>query len=231
MPPSEQDVEYDRLRSVISWRGIESLINQRHGSHTSVDGTPKLRHLYAVYELISKLCKSVYAERDLNLQNYWTKVAGAAALLHEVMSLGGCVYEQVVEVADEATARVVCNCTPDPRLPRPKRLLLYSNQVGLAEEVPQMVKLCDLRHEATIRRRVFEYAERVQAVAMASEWLEEAYAVLPVLDKADAHHTRSLRIMLKEDIALLEQLCKPEPVPEPAPVPSPPTRRKTRGTR
>lgn len=201
----DQENEFTRLHAASAWADMEALAEDRHGSQSSLDGSPRLKHLYAVSDLAEKLARDYFEDLDLATQVYWTKVCKAAGLLHEAIG-SGCAFEDLVGVSDEAVARAVADGQPDLRLPAPRRLELHANSIGLSTEAAQIVKLCDLRHEAVIRVRVMESRPDPQTVSRVSEWVAEAQVVSGVLRKIESLVTAIHADRLHADLVLLEKL-------------------------
>jgi hypothetical protein len=142
----EQEVEYERLCDSLTGKGSDELALRLHAAHIQLGGGSKLIHLQAVSELSAQYADQFYAESDFNAQRYWGLSCRLTGLLHESMEWGG-TFEDVTRVADETVARMVATITADRRIPRPKRLELLANQIGLGNPTVQLVKLADLQHE------------------------------------------------------------------------------------
>lgn len=142
----EQEVEYERLCDSLTGKGSDELALRLHAAHVQLGGGSKLIHLHAVSELAAQYSNTFYAEYDFSAQRYWGLSCRLAGLLHESMDWGG-TFEDITSVADETVARTVAVLTADRRLPRPKRLELLANHIGLGDPAAQLIKLADLQHE------------------------------------------------------------------------------------
>lgn len=201
----DQEMEFLRLNASFDWDAIERLTLDSHGGQGSADGSPKLKHCYAVSELAERLAREHFEDMDLSSQLYWTRVCKTAGLLHETMERG-CLFEEIVAASDEAVAKVVGGCTRDVTLPGPRRVEMYANQVGLADAATQLVKLCDLRHEAVVRLSVMEARPTEEDAEKTSAWLLEARFVFPTLNKVESLVTAPQASRLRSDLDRLESL-------------------------
>jgi hypothetical protein len=140
---SESQTEYDRLGSSLDRQKILAFAQHRAVMHGDQPG--KASHVAAVGELAKRYVQLLCPDTDALERRYRAKVCEAAGFLHESL-LQACSFELVVNIADEAVARIVAAMTPDWREPQPKRLILLTNQIGLASDDTQLVVLADIRH-------------------------------------------------------------------------------------
>ena len=103
-------------------------------------------HLYAVGELAAHYASLTSDSIPDFPQRYRISVCRVAGYAHQLME-SGCSFEDVVQIADEAVARIVAAVTPDVRYPEPRRMELFANQVGLAPVDAQLVKFADIGHQ------------------------------------------------------------------------------------
>jgi len=173
----EQKVEYERLCDSLTGKGSDELVLRLHAAHTQLGGGSKLIHLHAVSELASQYSNTFYDEQDFNTQRYWGLSCRLAGLLHESMDWGG-TFEDITSVADETVARMVSSLTADRRLPRPKRLELLANHIGLGEPAVQLIKLADLQHECfhLLGQNLIKSNDAVLAIS--EDWLNEARLII-----------------------------------------------------
>jgi hypothetical protein len=190
----ENEIEYERLCEAITGKGSEALVVKLHSGQQQLSGLSKLAHVHAVSELAALYADDFYTEADFTEQRYRKMTCKYAGLLHEAIEFGS-FFEELVDVSDENSARIVAMLTSDRRLPRPKRLKLYLNQVGVASEAAQIVKLADLQHEC---HQLLELPGRLikASARVISEWREEAIDLLLVMGK------------IQESIYLTPQLAK-----------------------
>jgi len=170
----ETEVEFDRLRTAVSWGQVEEHARKLH-SGQGHHNVPKLRHCYGVAELAARHARHVFRDCDFFAQRYRELACRAGGLLHEAMDCGAS-FEDVVRAADEAVAQLVASITADRRLPRPKRARVYTNQVGLASAAAQAIKLADLQHDCLLLKGARPGPET-------EAWAEEAREVLASLGR------------------------------------------------
>lgn len=173
----EQEVEYERLCDSLTGKGSDELALRLHAAHMQIGGGSKLIHLHAVSELAAQYADLYFTEHDFNAHRYWTLSCRLCGLLHESMEWGG-TFEDVTSVADETVARMVAALTADRRLPRPKRLELLANQVGLAAPATQLVKLADLQHDCFHLTGLNLLKESDAQLNILADWLDEARLLL-----------------------------------------------------
>jgi hypothetical protein len=177
---------------------VEECAAAVHAGARHFDGSPKLRHLFAVSELTARQVDVYCQDRDVYEHRYYRRVCRAAGLLHEAMGVGAS-FESLTDAADEASAKVVAELTPDLRMARPKRLIVYANQVGLASAWAQLVVLADLRCNAAC----FKCACVREGLDLLRERVEEARAVLQSLGKLQ--QTRGLAPVLQALVVELRE--------------------------
>lgn len=199
-PVTDHDVEYDRLSSGLDLQA--ALAFAQHRSTLLGQPAVKLVHLSAVGVLAAKYAAVYYRDEGFLEQRYHSRVCEAAGYLHEV-GLLGCVFEDLVAVADEAVAKVVAGLTPDGRLPFPDRVQRYANQVGLGAAPVQLVKLADLRHDC---KQQFELSQ--SRPADVRDWLEEAREVLACLHKLSGTPLASRIASVKAEVLALDRQTK-----------------------
>jgi hypothetical protein len=173
----EQEVEFDRLCDSLTGKGSDELVMRLHAEHSQIGGGSKQIHLHAVSELAAQYADHFYSANDFNAHRYWILSCRLAGMLHEAMEWGA-TFEDITSVADETVARLVASITPDRRLPRPKRLELYSNQVGLAPAPAQLIKLADLQHECFRLCGLNLDKKKDPTLKIINEWLDEARLVV-----------------------------------------------------
>lgn len=178
----EQEVEYDRLCDSLTGKGSDELVLRLHAAHTQLGGGSKLIHLHAVSELAAQYAVQFYNEQDFNAQRYWGLSCRLTGLLHEAMEWGG-TFEDVTSVADETVARMVASLTADRRLPRPKRLELLANQVGLSSPGVQLIKLADMQHDCFHMLGMNLLKSNDGMLALIEDWLDEARLVVRSMGK------------------------------------------------
>ena len=203
----DQELEFGRLAQALSLSTIEQLAVDLHGGQTSADGEPRVRHLYAVADLASRLSRGYFEDMGPCSQAYWSTVCQATGLLHESVCRG-LAFEDLVTAADESVARAVVDGTPDFRLPAPLRLERYINQLGLASGPVQLVKLCDLRHEAGLRLRSLNGRPKPVIRESAAVWLAETRLIVPVLTKVPSLVTAPQLRRLEADTQRLDFALK-----------------------
>lgn len=171
----DQVQEYERTRSSIDLQA--ALVFAQH-RHTTI-GLPatRLSHFSTVGELTDLYLTDLYFEtKDFIAARYMKTVCKAAAYLHEVIQFGKS-FEDVVKITDDFVAGLVAQITPDPRLPFPKRIRLFGNQIGLASAEAQVIKLADMRH--TVKMLSESPADKQEC----SDFLDECKQVIPCLHK------------------------------------------------
>jgi hypothetical protein len=173
----EQEVEYERLCDSLTGKGSDELALRLHAAHVQIGGGSKLIHLHAVSELAAQYVDHYYNGHDFNEHRYWSLGCRLTGLLHEAMEWGG-TFEDVVAVADETVARLVASLTADRRLPKPKRLELLANKVGLAAPAAQLVKLADMQHDCFHLCGLNLHKESDAQLNIISDWLDEARLLL-----------------------------------------------------
>lgn len=210
--PHEHEIEYDRLCDALNGSGSEAVAVKLHAGQQQLSGISKLAHLHAVSELASRYADHFYDEADFNEQRYRKLTCKYAGLLHEAIESGSC-FEEVVDVSDETSARIVATLTADRRLPRPKRLKLYVNQVGLAGEPTQLVKLADLQHECYQILSIPTRQLKDGVLLQVEEWREEAIELLTVMGRIQESLNLAPQLAtLKANLCELGQKCKDKKV-------------------
>jgi hypothetical protein len=196
----DQETEYDRLHMTLDREAVIAFAQHRC---TLLGHAPdKLIHLAAVADLAQRYAAILYKDADFTEQRYRAQVCAAAGFLHEAM-LHGCDFERLVEVADEAVARVVAAVTPDVRQPVPRRVQLLANQVGLAGGDAQLVKLADLRHDCTC------YAHLTESdPGRVRDWLEEAREILTCLHQLTGTTLSSRIDAVREEVGKLDRATR-----------------------
>lgn len=194
----EGEIEYDRLHTAVSWAQVEAYAHRLHSAQTHPLGGPKLRHCYAVAELARRHAAVLFAEADFFSQRYHALVCRAGGLLHEAADYGA-YFEDLVTAADEAVAQLVTSVSVDRRVPRPRRLRLYGNQVGLAPPAAQLIKLADLQHDCLLLREAGDHP-------LLRAWLEEAREVTSCLGRIQSVAALKAQVrQLKTDLQDLDQ--------------------------
>jgi hypothetical protein len=178
----EQEVEYERLCDSLTGKGSDELALRLHAAHSQIGGGSKLIHLHAVSELASQYAGYYYAEHDFNAQRYCSLACRMAGLLHESMDWGG-TFEDITSVTDETVARMVASLTADRRMPRPKRLELLSNQIGLGGPTVQLVKLADMQHECFHLCGQSLNKSNDTMLVIIEDWLDEARLLIRSMAK------------------------------------------------
>ncbi len=173
----EQRIEYERLCDSLTGRGSDELVLRLHAAHSQLGGGSKLIHLHAVSELAAQHANNFYVEHDFNAQRYWTTSCRLAGLLHESMDWGGN-YEDLIYVADETVARLVSALTGDRRIPKPKRMDLLANQIGLGGAPAQIIKLADLQHDCFHLLGLPLGRPDEMLLELMGEWLDDARLIL-----------------------------------------------------
>lgn len=198
----EGELEFDRLHAMVSWPQIERYAHKLHASQGHLGDTPKLRHCHAVSELAARYAKEIFYDDDFFAQRYRTLVCRAGGMLHEAIDTGA-FFEEVVKAGDEHIARLVASVSMDRRLPGPKRIRIYGNQIGLASAAAQAVKLADLQHDCLLLTRNLDLP--------AEAWVEEAKDILGSLGRIHAVPALALHAkQLKEDLQALDKSRKPK---------------------
>jgi len=178
----ESEIDYERLLAAINNRAVESFIVSNHASQCLWDGSPRLPHLHAVSRIAEDYADLFFKEADFYQQTYGKVVCRLAGMLHESMD-AGLTFEDLVGVADEAVARTVAGITADRRLPRPKRIEIYANQVGLANEYVQIVELANLLSDVVRVRDQMKHRVPAATLVAVRFWLQEANEIFKVLGK------------------------------------------------
>jgi (p)ppGpp synthase/HD superfamily hydrolase len=206
--PQEHEAEYDRLCNTLTGKGADAYAVKLHASQQQLSGASKLSHVYAVSKLAARYADYFYTESDFNEQRYRKLTCKFAGLLHEAIESGG-QFEEVCDVSDETSARMVSMLTPDRRMPRPKRLKLYINQVGLAGEAVQLVKLADLQHECFQMLTVPNRSLKDKVLLQVEEWREEAIELLAAMSKIQESIYLAPQVaILKANLTKLGQKCR-----------------------
>lgn len=198
----EEEVEYDRLQSAVSWPRVEEYAGRLHAAASHPPGGSKLRHCHAVAELAGRHAEALFSGAGYFAQRYYGLVCRAAGMLHEAFDCGAC-FEDLVRAADEAAARLVAAVTPDRRSPRARRLRTYGNQIGLAPPAAQLVKLADLQHDCLLLRS----GEVKPGLA---DWLEEAREAVSGLGRIPTDSGLDVQVRrLKADLRDLDGRLRP----------------------
>ncbi len=184
---------------------IAGYVQLRHAELTRRDtarvyATPK-----DVAAIATKLAQEYYGV----FNDHGLKVAlvKCQALMVYAMELYGCSFEDVVDMADYAVAKVVAGITPDMRLPQGSlRSLEHSSSLMRAEPAAHLVKLAEIiavacRVEQYTSEEKRMHAERIKA------WVEDAVAVLPSIQHHLNDNTR-MRGPLKATRLRIAAICK-----------------------
>ncbi|NIN63607.1 MAG: hypothetical protein GTO63_02595, partial [Anaerolineae bacterium] len=83
-------------------------------------------------------------------------------------------YEDLIYVADETVARLVSALTGDRRIPKPKRMDLLANQIGLGGAPAQIIKLADLQHDCFHLLGLPLGRPDEMLLELMGEWLDDA---------------------------------------------------------
>lgn len=178
----EGEIEYERLAAAVAHQAAEDFVRDRHAAQRTWDGAPRLVHLYAVSKLAEDYADLFFREHDFYSHAYHKLVCRLGGLLHESMDWGA-TFEELTEVGDEAVARVVADLTADRRLPRPRRLRVLANQVGLSLASAQIIKLADLLHDTVRLSEILRKRPTVELGKLTRLWVEEARELFQVLSK------------------------------------------------
>jgi hypothetical protein len=197
MDADELNLDFDKLRSSLDIQAIAAFAHNRCA--LSGGSSNRVNHLSEVGDDAYIYAGAIYTAVGLAELKYCRQVCQAAGLLHECM-LQGCTFEDLVDVADEAVARVVATITPDVRMPRPKRLMMLANQIGLAPATAAAVKLADLRHDMSLLG--LDNDINRDSVKL---WIEEAQVVSDSFHKLRTTPLKSRLVELKSLIDTAEQ--------------------------
>jgi hypothetical protein len=178
----ERAAEFEKPKANYDAEAIKAFAIETYRSRLFATGISQLTYAEEVCQGAWRLAWAFYAdeEYDLSEQLYWSSVCETSGLLYDVLLLGR-TFEDVIDVADEGVARTVAALTQDPRLPEPKRLEMYANQVGLAGRPTQLVKLCLLGRSAPHVIKVAEGSPGGYDLGKIDSWLREVRLVIPVL--------------------------------------------------
>jgi hypothetical protein len=168
----EDAAEYNQLVGGIDRRRVLSFVEAL--AQRQLAAAPFLAHALEVGTRAAALAGRFFAENTGHERRYHQRVCECAGFLHEARLD----FEVLTELADEGVARTVAEATPDWRLPRPKRSILFANQVGLASADVQLIVLADIAATRAAFRR-----GGIERAAEALLWLETARQSLDSLHR------------------------------------------------
>jgi len=204
----EDEIEYERLMAALTCQAAENFIRDRHASQRTWDGAPLLTHLYAVSKLAEDYADLYFRDEDFYGHAYHKLVCRLGGMLHESMDWGA-TFEELTDVSDESVARAVAALTADRRLPRPKRLQILVNQVGLAMPTTHIIKMADLLHDTVRLNEAFRRRPTIELARLTELWIEESREVFHVMDKIkESAYLSQPVVNLKTSIAELDKKCR-----------------------
>lgn len=220
MLDDERDIDYSRLAAGLDRERILTFAQQLAIAASvrpitsaplttarSPGGGSRAEHLLRVANLSVRYVDILYQGGDKLEARYFRKVCEAAGFLHESLTQS-CSFEELVAISDEAVATLVSSITPDLRESAARRIVSYSNRVGMARREAQLVVLADLRHE---------YDLHVSAgkanLPSAKIWAEEAVEVIMNLRALRNTRLESRVQVLRSRLVNLEKGKITDPVP------------------
>lgn len=204
----EGEIEYERLTAAVTAHVAEDFIRERHAAQRLWDGTPRLTHAYAVSKLAEGYADLYYRDADFYQQTYCKLVCKLGGLLHESMEVGA-TFEDLVTISDEAVANTIASVTPDNRMPRPKRLKILANQIGLAKPPAQIIVLASLLHDSVRLEERFRKKTDPATIKTIRVWIEESREIFGVLGKIkESAFLVQPMATFRTGLIELDQLCR-----------------------
>lgn len=202
------EIEYERLRDAVNDHVAEEYAKDLHACQRTWDGSPRLSHVYAVAKLAEDYANVYYTEADFFKQSYMKLACKLSGLLHESM-FAGANFERVVEVSDEAVARIVAEMSEDCRMPQPKRLELYANQIGLARPSTQVVMLANLVNDTTRVADRFRSRVNKEMLDATEVWVWESNVIFRSLGRIkDSIYLAGPFALLRRSLDEIDRKCQ-----------------------